>query len=65
MEPALWPTLADAVQVLEARDIRFALIDGLAVSLRGQPRMTVDVDLVILADPPLRSSRSSPAWRRS
>ena len=50
MEPALWPTLADAAQVLETRGIRFALIGGLAVSLRGQPRMTVDVDLVILAD---------------
>ena len=50
MEPLLWPTLADAVQVLESRDVRFALIGGLAVSLRGQPRMTVDVDLVILAD---------------
>ena len=50
MEPALWPTLADAAKVLEARGIRFALIGGLAVSLRGQPRMTVDVDLVILAD---------------
>lgn len=50
MEPAIWPTLADAVQVLEARGIEFALIGGLAVSLRGQPRMTVDVDLVMLAD---------------
>jgi len=50
MEPALWPTLADAAQVLETHGIRFALIGGLAVSLRGQPRMTVDVDLVILAD---------------
>jgi len=50
MEPALWPTLADAARVFEDRDIRFALIGGLAVSLRGQPRMTVDVDLVILAD---------------
>jgi hypothetical protein len=50
MEPALWPTLADAAQVFEARSIRFALIGGLAVSLRGQPRMTVDVDLLILAD---------------
>ena len=38
MEPALWPTLADAAQVLETRGIRFALIGGLAVSLRGQPR---------------------------
>jgi len=50
MEAALWPTLADAAHVLETRGIRFALIGGLAVSLRGQPRMTVDVDLVILAD---------------
>lgn len=50
MEPLLWPTLSDASQVLEARGIRFAVIGGLAVSLRGQPRMTVDVDLVVLAD---------------
>ncbi len=50
MEPALWPTLADAVAMLDARGIPSALIGGLAVSLRGQPRMTVDVDLIILAD---------------
>lgn len=50
MEPALWPTLADAARVFESRGIQFALIGGLAVSLRGQPRMTVDVDLLILAD---------------
>lgn len=50
MEPALWPTLADAARLFDARDIKFALIGGLAVSLRGQPRMTVDVDLVILSD---------------
>lgn len=49
MEPALWPTLADAARMFDERGIRFALIGGLAVSLRGQPRMTVDVDLVILA----------------
>ena len=49
MEPALWPTLADAVTMLEARGIQSALIGGLAVSLRGQPRMTADVDLVVLA----------------
>jgi hypothetical protein len=36
--------------MLESRGIPCALIGGLAVSLRGQPRMTVDVDLVILAD---------------
>lgn len=50
MEAALWPTLADAVRMLDERGIASALIGGLAVSLRGQPRMTVDVDLVILAD---------------
>ena len=50
MEPGLWPTLADALAMLGARGIEAALIGGLAVSLRGQPRMTVDVDLVILAE---------------
>jgi len=35
--------------MLEARGIQSALIGGLAVSLRGQPRMTADVDLVVLA----------------
>ena len=49
MAPALWPTLADAVALLKGRGIESALIGGLAVSLRGQPRMTVAVDLVILA----------------
>ena len=49
MESALWPTLADAVSLLAARGLRSALIGGLAVSLRGQPRMTVDVDLVVVA----------------
>lgn len=49
MEAALWPTLADAVSMLAGRGLRSALIGGLAVSLRGQPRMTVDVDLVVLA----------------
>ena len=50
VEQGLWLTLADAIAVLESRGIKSALIGGLAVSLRGQPRMTVDVDLVILAD---------------
>jgi hypothetical protein len=49
VEAALWPTLADAVSLLASRGLRSALIGGLAVSLRGQPRMTVDVDLVVLA----------------
>lgn len=50
MDARLWPTLADAVAMLDSRGLPAALIGGLAVSLRGQPRMTVDVDLVVLAD---------------
>ena len=50
MDARLWPTLADAVRLFDARRIPCAVIGGLAVSLRGLPRMTVDVDLVIQAD---------------
>lgn len=50
MDARLWPTLADAVAMLDSRGLPAALIGGLAVSLRGQPRMTVDVDLVVRAD---------------
>jgi hypothetical protein len=50
VDARLWPTLADAVAMLDARGIGCAVIGGLAVSLRGLPRMTVDVDLVIHAD---------------
>lgn len=50
MDARLWPTLADAVRLLDGRGIRCAVIGGLAVSLRGLPRMTVDVGLVIQAD---------------
>jgi predicted nucleotidyltransferase len=50
MDASLWPTLADAVAMLGARGIKCAVIGGLAVSLRGQPRMTVDVDLVMASD---------------
>ena len=49
MDARLWPTLADAIAMLESHGLPGALIGGLAVSLRGQPRMTVDVDLVIEA----------------
>jgi hypothetical protein len=50
VDARLWPTLSDAIAMLESRGLPAALIGGLAVSLRGQPRMTVDVDLVIRAD---------------
>lgn len=50
MERSLRTTLIDALALLGGRGIKAAVIGGLAVSLRGQPRMTVDVDLVVLAD---------------
>jgi predicted nucleotidyltransferase len=52
MIDVLQTTLADAVQWLEAEGISYALIGGIAVSLRGQPRTTADVDLVIAANVP-------------
>jgi hypothetical protein len=52
MHEPLKETLVDAVKFLDAERVPYALIGGLAVSLRGQPRVTADVDLVILADVP-------------
>jgi hypothetical protein len=43
-------TLADAARFLDAQKIPYALIGGLAASLRGRPRATVDVDLVVLIE---------------
>jgi predicted nucleotidyltransferase len=43
-------TLIDVVDLLEQQSVRYVLIGALAASLRGQPRVTADVDLVIRAD---------------
>jgi hypothetical protein len=43
-------TLADAAAFLEKEGIAYALVGGMAVSLRGQPRVTADVDMVIAID---------------
>lgn len=43
-------TLRDAVDFLNSEAIDYALIGGLAASLRGRPRVTADVDFVIAAD---------------
>ena len=50
MNEPLGNTLADAATWLAAENIAYALIGGLAVSLRGQPRVTADVDMVIAVD---------------
>jgi hypothetical protein len=46
----LQTTLADAINFLRREGVPCALIGGMAVSFRGQPRVTADVDLVITAD---------------
>ena len=50
MDEPLQKTLVDAVNLLEKERLPYALVGGLAVSLRGQPRTTADVDLIVLAD---------------
>lgn len=50
MNEPLQNTLADAVEFLESRGVSYALIGGLAASLRGQPRATADVDLVAIVE---------------
>lgn len=50
MNEPLRITLSDVERFLEAHQIPHALIGGLAVSLRGQPRATIDVDMVIAVD---------------
>lgn len=47
---ALQTTLADAASFLAREKVPYTLIDGLAVSIRGQPRVTADVDIVIAAN---------------
>ncbi len=43
-------TLHDASELLKGQGIAFALIDGLAVAVRGEPRSTLDVDIIIDCD---------------
>jgi hypothetical protein len=43
-------TLADLASWLAGEGITFALIGGLAVSVRGEPRLTVDIDATIAGD---------------
>ena len=50
MNDPLRTTLADAVAFLERHGVAYALVGGLAASLRGQARVTADVDMVIAAD---------------
>lgn len=50
MNEPLQTTLVDAVRFLQEEGVSFALIGGQATSLRGQERVTADIDMVIAAD---------------
>lgn len=50
MNEPLQTTLADIVKFLDTAEIRFALIGGQATSVRGQQRVTADIDLVLAVD---------------
>jgi hypothetical protein len=47
VDKPLQTTLADAIRFLDQHQIPYALIGGLAASMRGEPRVTADVDAVI------------------
>lgn len=50
MNEHLIPTLTDAISLLHAESLPCAVIGGLAVSARGQPRVTADIDMVVATD---------------
>lgn len=47
---ALNETLHDVAEFLNAQGVAFALIGGIAVAVRGEPRSTLDVDIIIDCD---------------
>ena len=50
MQEPLQACLIDIIRLLESRGLTFAVIGGLAVSLRAEPRFTADIDIVVAAD---------------
>ncbi len=50
MNEPLRTTLVDAVGFLQRHQMPYAVIGGIAVSLRGEPRVTADVEIVIATD---------------
>jgi len=47
VENAIRETLADAAELLATNSVPFAVIGDIAVSVRGEPRFTADIDFVI------------------
>lgn len=51
MDNALLETLATVVEALDAEAVPYAVTGSIASSVYGEPHMTQDVDLVVLASP--------------
>ena len=47
MDETIQHTLSELTQLLSEKNIRYALVGGLAASIRGRVRVTEDVDLVL------------------
>ena len=50
MTDPLQTTLRDLASWLQSESILFAVIGGIAASVRGEPRFTADIDLVVAID---------------
>lgn len=50
MDDSIRQTLVEIADFLDSVSVRFVLIGGLAVAVRGEPRVTADVDLVAGVD---------------
>jgi hypothetical protein len=52
--------IRDLAAALDSRGVRYAVVGGVAVNLRGIPRMTYDIDIVVATDEPnLRACREA------
>ena len=49
-KPALATALREACETLDDLDVAYALVGGLAVSARAEPRLTRDVDVAVAVD---------------
>jgi hypothetical protein len=45
-------TISDLMRWFEGSDLRAAVIGGVAAALHGRPRLTEDVDAVVISDDP-------------
>lgn len=43
-------SLADLVEKLDSRDLRYALVGSIATMSYGEPRATLDIDVVVALD---------------